>query len=103
VEPLRVVAVVVVVPLLHLVVEVTRGPWTMGSLRRSSRRWAHPRLAARPHAARMRCLYMPIASAVLVEKNLVCSAARADAMTTAEGDRDRGYLGKGADDGKGHT
>ena len=79
----------VAVLLLLLVVEfppalrVARGPWTMRSLRRSSRRRAHPRLAAWPHAVRMRYLYMPFDSTAPVEKNWMRSAARAGAVTSA--------------------
>jgi hypothetical protein len=40
---------------------VARGPWTMRSLRRSSRGRAHSRRAAWPHAVQMRCLYTPFA------------------------------------------
>ena len=89
VELPRVVVVVVVVPLLLLVVEfppalrVARGPWTMRSLRRSSRRRSHPRCAAWPHAVWVRCLYTPLDPAALVEKNWMWSAARAEAVTWA--------------------
>ena len=50
----------------------------------SNRRRAHPRWTAWPHAALVRCLYTPFASAALAEKNWMRSAARAGAMTSEE-------------------
>ena len=69
-----VVAVVIAVPLLLLVVEFTTCaascPESMDDEVPAavSRRRAHPRWAAWPHAAQMCCLHIPFASAALVEK-----------------------------------
>ena len=71
----------------------------MRSLRRSSRRRAHPRWAAWPHAARMH-LYMPFASTARVEGNWMWSAARAGAVTSAIASASEDILAKAPMTGK---
>ena len=92
---LRAVVVVVVVSLLLLVDEFSTcaascpGPVDDEAPAAVKQRRAHPRWAAWPHAARMRCLHMPSASTALVEKKYMWPAARADTMTSARASTSR--------------
>ena len=59
------------------------------------------RWAACPHAARVRCLYMLIASTALVEKGWMWSAAKANAMALARASTSEGISSKALTTGTG--